>query len=128
MTSLSSREQARDRVEELVEARDDEVGARRIDAGDRARRVERRLVPRAGLDLEVLLAEHALGVDEELGVLADRLLDAIFDEGDDAHLHALAAVGIDLAAEVAHLLDLADLDAADLHRGARLQVAARSRS
>src|SRR5207248_5214617 len=74
-------EQARDRVEEFVEARDDEVGARRIDAGDGVRGIERRLGPGARLDLEVLLAENALRVDEELGVLADRLLDAILDEG-----------------------------------------------
>src|SRR6185312_10102491 len=114
-------EQARDRIEELVEPRDDQVGARRVDALDRVRRIERRLVPRAGLDLEVLLAKHALRVDEELGVLADRLLHAILDERDHAHLYALAGVGIDLAAEVAHLFDLAHLDARDLHRRARLQ-------
>src|SRR5690606_13546203 len=72
--------------------------------------------------LEVLLAEHARGVDEELRVAADRVAHAILDPHRQAHLHALAELRIDLAAPELDLFDLADLDPGHLHRRARLQA------
>ena len=122
-------EHRRHAVEHFVEPRDHEIGARRIVDGrcavdDRVRR-DRRLVPvAAGHDLEVLLAEHARGVDEELGVAADAVTHAIFDPRGHANLHALAAdFRIGLAAEKVDGFDLADLDAGDFHRRAGLQRA-----
>ena len=115
-------------VEHLVQLRDDEIGARRIvhprpavkhrAAGDR-RIVE--VVAR--YDLEILLAEHAGGVDEELGVGPNAVADALFDPHLDAHLHALLQFRIFFAAPQLDTLDLADLDARHLHRCARLQRA-----
>src|SRR5262249_45964217 len=80
-----------------------EVGARAIGdevlvVHDRFGRDRRVLPVFPRHDLEVLLAEHAGRVDEVLGVLADRILHAIFDPRGDAHLHALVQLRIHRAA------------------------------
>src|SRR5437868_2712691 len=117
-----------DAVEHLVEPRDDQVGARRIvnarrAVRDRARR-DRRMIPVvAGHDLEVLLAEHAAGVDEELGIAADAVAYAIFDPRRDAHLHAVVDLRVFFAADELYRFDLADFDPRDLHRRTGLERA-----
>src|SRR4029077_17151270 len=74
-------------------------------------------------DLEVLLAEHARRVDEELCVAADRVVRAGFDPPGNPPLHALVQLRIERAADELDTGDLPDLDAGDLDRRPRLQRA-----
>jgi hypothetical protein len=111
-------------VQELEPFGEEHVETRRIESADDAPFGEHRAVGAAGIDLEELLAQHALGGHVEDRVVADGLLVALLDR--DLHAHerlALVGHGVDLSAAVLDLVDLADLHAGDAHRRARTDAA-----